>query len=414
MVGAGDGPAGWRSVVASGEFRALFAAQLLSVLGDQLARVAVSVLVYERTRSAGWTAVTYGLTYVPDLVSGPLLSGLADRYPRRAVMVATDLGRAGLVAAMAVPGLPLWCAAVLLVLVQALGAPHGAARGATLAAAMTGDRYVVAAAAQDVMVQTSQVVGFATGGAVVALAGTGQGLLLDAGSFLLSAVIVRFGVRARPAPHAATPAEQGAVWSWWGSLRTGLGLVLGDRRLRALLALACVAGCYVTVEGLAVPYAGEIGEGTAAVGLLLAASPAGTVVGTVLVTRLAPHARLRLLGPLAAGACLPLVLCAWRPGLALTALLWALSGMASGYHTVARAKFVQLVPDRHRGQCLGLAVTALRTAQGGGIMLAGLAASAAPASAVIAAFGALGAVLAVTAAAAWQRASRVAGPGTGG
>jgi MFS family permease len=103
MVEAGGKPATFRSVFASGEFLALFGAQLLSVLGDQLARVAVSVLVYERTSSAGLTAVTYGLTYVPDLVSGPLLSGLADRYPRRAVMVVIDLGRAVLVAAMAVP-----------------------------------------------------------------------------------------------------------------------------------------------------------------------------------------------------------------------------------------------------------------------------------------------------------------------
>lgn len=411
MVGAQGGrPATFGSVFASGEFRALFLAQLLSVLGDQLARVAVSVLVYERTESAGLTAVTYGLTYVPDLVSGPLLSGFADRYPRRAVMITTDLCRAALVAAMALPGLPLWCAAVLLVLVQALNAPHGAARAATLAAAMRGDRFVVASGVQDVMVQTSQVLGFATGGAVVAAAGTSQGLLLDGATFLVSAVLVRLGVRHRPAPAAEAAAGGPAVWSWWHSLGTGLNLVLRDRKLRSLVGLACVAGFYITVEGLAVPYAGEIGQGATAVGLLLAASPAGTVVGMLLLTRLPPQARLRWLGPLAVAACLPLVLCAWRPGLAVTVGLWALSGAASGYHMVARAAFVQAVPDRHRGQCLGLAVTALRTAQGGGIMLAGLAAAAVPASAVIAGAGVLGATAAVAAAAAWRRASAGAPP----
>ncbi|MEU4446154.1 MFS transporter [Actinosynnema sp. NPDC050801] len=411
---AEGGAATWRSVVASGEFRALFAAQLLSVLGDQFARVALSVLVFERTDSAGWTALTYGLTYLPDLVSGPLLSGLADRYPRRAVMVVSDVGRAVLVVVMALPGLPLWCAAVLLVCVQALGAPHGAARGATLAAALSGDRFTVAAAAQDGMVQTSQLVGFATGGAVVALLGVGEGLLLDAASFALSALLVRFGVRARPAPNG--PAEPGASTAgfWWLSLRTGAALVWGDRRLRALLALACVAGFYVTVEGLAVPYAAEIGTSTAAVGLLLAANPAGTVLGTVLVTRLAPHRRLRLLGPLAVAACLPLVLCAWQPGLLPTLLLWGLSGAASGYHTIARAAFVQRVPDRQRGQCLGLAVTALRTAQGGGIVLAGLAATAMPASTTVAVAGGLGALVALAATASWRRAATAAGPGATG
>lgn len=401
----------FRAVFASAEFRALFVAQLLSVLGDQLARVAVSVLVFDRTNSAGWTALTYGLTYIPDLAAGPLLSGLADRYPRRAVMVTTDLVRAGLVAVMAVPGLPLPVAATLLVLVQAAGAPHGAARTATLAAAMTGDRFVVASGAQDMMVQTGQVVGFATGGAVIAVAGTGRGLMLDAVTFAVSAALVRLWVVDRPTQGRSQDVES-AAWSWWDSLRIGLRLVVREPRPRALLGLACVAGFYVTVEGLAVPYASEIGQGPVAVGLLLAASPAGTVVGMFVLTRIAPQTRLRWMGLLAVAACAPLVVCLSRPGLLVTVGLWAMSGAASGYHMVAKAEFVKAVPDEHRAQCIGLAVTALRTAQGAGIVLAGAAASASSASTVIAGAGVLGMLVAAVAAGAWRRADAVP-PGTG-
>ncbi len=50
----------FRDVFAVGEFRALWAAQLLSVIGDQLARVALTVLVYDRTRSALLAAITFG------------------------------------------------------------------------------------------------------------------------------------------------------------------------------------------------------------------------------------------------------------------------------------------------------------------------------------------------------------------
>ena len=59
----------YRAVFAVGEFRVLYAAQVLSVVGDQLSRVALSVLVFERTASAGLTALTYALTYLPDLVA---------------------------------------------------------------------------------------------------------------------------------------------------------------------------------------------------------------------------------------------------------------------------------------------------------------------------------------------------------
>src|SRR5882757_5644126 len=74
-------------VVGVREFRVLWLAQTQSRVGDQLARVA--------------------LTLLPPLISGPLLAGLADRLPRRTLMVATDTVSAVLVAVMAVPGMPL-------------------------------------------------------------------------------------------------------------------------------------------------------------------------------------------------------------------------------------------------------------------------------------------------------------------
>lgn len=46
------------------EFRALWSAEVVSILGDQLARVAFSVLVYERTSSAALSAAVYALTFL--------------------------------------------------------------------------------------------------------------------------------------------------------------------------------------------------------------------------------------------------------------------------------------------------------------------------------------------------------------
>jgi len=60
----------FRDVFAVAEFRALWAAQLLSVIGDQLARVALTVLVYDRTRSALLAAVTFVASIVPTFVGG--------------------------------------------------------------------------------------------------------------------------------------------------------------------------------------------------------------------------------------------------------------------------------------------------------------------------------------------------------
>ena len=71
----------YAQVFANGEFRALWLAQLLSVAGDQLARVAMTVLVYDRTHSALWTALTYAVTLLPWVVGGLALSGIPGRLP---------------------------------------------------------------------------------------------------------------------------------------------------------------------------------------------------------------------------------------------------------------------------------------------------------------------------------------------
>jgi transmembrane secretion effector len=95
--------ASYRAVFAIREFRALWWAQVVSYLGDQIAQVAIAVLVYTKTGSPGLTALAYALTYLPPILGGPLLAGLMDVFPRRQVMITLDLVRDGLVELMALP-----------------------------------------------------------------------------------------------------------------------------------------------------------------------------------------------------------------------------------------------------------------------------------------------------------------------
>ena len=136
----------FRDVFTVTEFRALWLAQLLSVVGDQFARVALTVLVYDRTRSALLAAITFVVSIVPTFVGGLTLAWLADRYPRRAVMIACDLVRCALVLIMAIPGIPLAGLVSLLFLVTFVGAPFMSARSAIFPDVLTGDRYVMGTA----------------------------------------------------------------------------------------------------------------------------------------------------------------------------------------------------------------------------------------------------------------------------
>jgi MFS family permease len=400
----------FRSILAVSEFRCLWLAQILSVAGDQLARVAMTVLVYDQTHSAFWSALTYAVTLVPWIFGGLALSGLADRLPRQQLMVACDVARLVLVAVMALIGLRhaagpgLLVMVALLFAVTLLDSPFKAARSAILPDILAGEKYVLGVAASQTALQTGMVAGFALGGVVVAALHASGALALDAATFGLSALLVQAGVRRRPA--AARPGPAGG--SRLGEIAAGVRLVFGRGALRTLVLFGWLVTFYVTPMGLAAPYAARLHAGlplAITTGLVFAAVPFGTMVGSIAFGRLVPSARRRAwLGPLAILTCATLVLLALPVGLPEALAILAVSGAGASYQLVANAAFVAEVPAQRRGQAFGLANGGMQVFQGLWIVLAGaVAAHALSPGTVIAISGAVGAAAAGALALAWQR-----------
>ena len=109
----------YRQMLGPGEFRVVFAADIVSMLGTVVAAVALTVLVYQRTDSPALAASVMALAFVPYLLGGILLGAAAcRRLPARRMLVTCDLASAVLVAAMVIPGMPV---AGLLILLFANG-----------------------------------------------------------------------------------------------------------------------------------------------------------------------------------------------------------------------------------------------------------------------------------------------------
>jgi MFS family permease len=392
----------FHEVFAVREFRALWLAQLLSVAGDQLARVAMTVLVFDRTHSALWTALTYAVTFLPWVIGGLALSGLADRLPRRQVMVACDVARTVLVCLMALvslkapPAAALWIMVTLLFVVTLLDSPFKSARSAMLPDVLPGERYVLGTAVTQTTLQVGMVSGFALGGLVVAIVGVRAALLADAATFAASAGLARFWVHQRPAAAHSAVGNR----SQFAEMAAGMRLVFCDHRLRTLMLLGWLVAFYVVPMGLAAPYAASFHTSLPipiSTGLVFAAAPFGTALGAVVLGRVvAPASRQRLMGPLATASCGLLLLCWLQPGLVAALLIIAGSGACASYQMAANAAFVAAVPPERRGQAFGLANGGMQVSQGLWIVLAGATASSnaiSPATA-IAISGGLGAVLA--------------------
>ncbi|HWG93132.1 MAG TPA: MFS transporter [Mycobacteriales bacterium] len=370
----------YRDVLADREYRSLFAADGLSVVGDQVTRIAVALLVLERTGSALAASATYAASYLSWLLGGPVLSSLADRLPRRRVLLACDLARAGLVALLAVPGLPLPLLFLLLTVVGLLAPPFDAARSALLADVLDGERYVVGSALSSGVANVGQLLGFLAGGALVALLGTSGALLVDAGTFLLSAALVAAGVRARPAPRGEEP-----LGRLRAELVAGVRLVRGAPVLRGLLGWAVLsAGVVAPAEALAVVLARDAGGGPLAGGVLTAAVPAGYVLGVWAVLRLPAERRRALFPALTAVSAVFLCLTPLVGSLPLLVALWVVAGTGTALHLVANAAFVQAVPPHLRGRAFGVAGTALTASQGLVMLVAGGLAEVAGAAAAVA------------------------------
>ncbi|MEO7260011.1 MAG: MFS transporter [Jatrophihabitantaceae bacterium] len=385
------------------EFRVLWLSDAQSMAGDQLARVALSLLVFERTSSALLTALTYSLTFLPALIGGALLSGLADRLPRRQVMIAADLIRAVLIGVMAIPGTPLWLVCILLVFVVLAGSPFSAAESALLPEILTGEAFVVGTGLRTITNQLAQLAGFAFGGLAVAAIGARASLGIDAVTFGLSALFIGFGVRRRPAPTGGADAEP----SYLASVALGAKLVAKDPKLRTLLGFAWLLGLYVVPEGVAPPYARSLGVGAAGVGLLMAAGPAGTALGTYLFLRFVPGtSRPRWMPPLAIAGGLPLVACWLHPGIAVSIALWGLSGLATAYQIQVVTEYVRAVPDHRRAQAIGVAASGLLAAQGIGILFGGIVASRFGAASAVGLAGAVATGLAVWFTVLWAKVAR--------
>jgi MFS family permease len=409
----------FREVFAVREFRPLFGTFLLSTAGDELARVALTVLVYQRTSSPLLSALTFAIGHLPWLLGGPLLSAVADRLPRHRVLIAADVTRAGLLGLMAVPGTPLPVLLALLFLVSLCAPPFESARSALMADVLEGDRYAVATSLTNISLQLAQVVGFLAAGALVAAFSPSAALLIDGVTFAVSAVWLARGLHRRPAPTSEAGDGPRSVWQDIGD---GLRLIGRSPRLLAIMGVLWVATLFTTAsEGVAAPLVEQLGHGATTIGALLAANPLGVTVGGLVIARLvAPDRRERLIGPLVVLSLVPilaagLVAVLADPGqlaFAVVLVLLFVSGLGTSWLIPLNVSFVQAVPAAYRGRAFGVAVSGLYGVQALGAFAAGVGAEVLSPGGVVALSGGLGLVLVAPALIAYRRTQGHTGAGT--
>jgi MFS family permease len=397
----------YRQVFAVREFRVLWSSVILSTAGDRLALVALTLLVFDRTRSPLLAAAVYAVGYVPWVIGGLFLAELADRYSRRSVMVVCDAARAVLVGVMVLPHLPLGALVALLFAATMFAPPFDSAKASITPDILSGERYVLGTAVLQTTLLTGEVLGAVGGGVAVAFIGVRSSLAVDAATFVVSGLLIGLGLHGQPEsarPAAAQP--ESAPSSPLARMRDGFRLVFGDRALSTLLLFGWLIVFYTLPAGIAAPYVARLGGGPIATGAVIASTALGTMLALPVFTRFVrPRQRINLMGPLAILTCCALIPIGLRPGLAVSLVIFGASAAFGVYQVAANTAFVVRVPAQRRAQAFGIANMGVVVGQGAAYVAAGAAAELVTPAAVIAIAGGLGAVCALALTIRWRHVS---------
>ena len=323
--------------------------------------------------------------FAPQALGGALFTALADRLPPRLVIGAGLLTRAapGLVIGLW-PALPIPVMLALVAVAATLAPVFTAAISGLLPEVLEGDRYVLGRSVFSLTGAGTQIAGLGIGGAVLAAVPVRWLLLAAGGALMSAAAITRLGLR-----HRSARAPRGQARGIVRATMAGNAELLRDRTVRGLLLAQWLPGWFVAgAESLIVPYTGSLGQAGAA-GPLLAAMPAGMLIGDLLVGRFcAPATRTRLAFPLAAAMGVPLLALVFRPPLPLACLALLACGAGFAYQLGIQQAFLDSLAEQRRGQGFGLNATGTMGGQGLTPVVAGALAGSVGAAVAMAAAGA--------------------------
>ncbi|WP_309115293.1 MFS transporter [Saccharothrix sp.] len=349
----------YRSLFRTPEFTPFLLSFGASAAAQTIGALALGTLVFRATGSPLLSAVSMFGPQLAQLLGGALLLSAADRLPPRAILSGLGLAFAAGTAVLALPGLPIWAVFAVLLAQGLIASLGGGVRGGLLTEILTKDGYVLGRSVYNMLWGLTQITGFATGGALLTLLSPHTCLLVAAGFYLLSAVITRLGLTARPPRSTGRPSIS-ATW------RTNALLWSSRPRRLAYLGLWVPNGLVVGGDSLYISYAPDHA------GTLYACGALGMLAGDLAIGRLVPPAlRPRLATPLRLLLAAPYLFFFLHPNVIWSAVAATTASIGFAAGLVLQERLMSHTPDDLTGQALGLHGTGMVAMQGLSALIAG-------------------------------------------
>ncbi|MCU1673365.1 MAG: hypothetical protein JWN77_1478 [Frankiales bacterium] len=358
---------------------ALLAANAVSTAGTSMTLLAIPWFVLQTTGSAAQTGIVGACETVPLVLAAALGGPVIDRLGARRVTVVSDLLSAVGVALVpllhATGGLRFWQLCLVVAAVGLFRAPGDTARhvmvpGLVRLAEVPMER---ATSAYDGVSRGARMVGAPLAGALIAAVGPADVLVVDALTFVVSALLVWRYVPASLRPAAAQAGEGYLV-----QLREGLRAVRRDRLIAGITAMLLVTNMLDAAwAGVLLPvYARDVLDSSVALGVLFGCFGAGALAGTVLYSAVGPRLPrwpVYTVAFLLVGAprFLTFVVELPYPALLVTSVL---AGAAAGaLNPVLSAVEFERIPDHLQSRIFGVMTAGVLAGAPVGVLVGGLA-----------------------------------------
>ena len=231
----------------------LWTGAFVSNIGTWMESIAIGIYVTDVTGQAAWTGAVAAASFLPIGLLGPVGGALADRFPRRPLLMTTtfvQLGLAALLTVLFVIGAPSPAVVTLIVFGSGVAAALGfPAFQAMLPDLVPEEDLAGAMALSSAQYNLGRVIGPALAAVVVHFAGFSWALGLNALSFL-AVIVALLGV------HLPLPTRDAAE-SFWESIKSGMRYVRSDAGLRVSIAAMCLNTAVVAPFIALVPAMGE-------------------------------------------------------------------------------------------------------------------------------------------------------------
>ncbi|CAN5861931.1 MFS transporter [soil metagenome] len=393
----GLSPSAMAPALRSRNFRLFWIGQTISLIGTSLQVVAEGWLIYQLTHSNFWLGMTRFLALLPVLPISLVGGILIDRMPRRKLIQITQcclLVQSVIFGLLAVSGqLALWHIIVLYFIFGAILAIDHPARRAFLVELVTQDDLANAVALNAAVFNLSGLIGYALGGLLIATAGAGYTMLLNALTYIAPIIMLALiqvpdvaadrvdrvdrhrlptditlqsGEHPQPSAPAPQPFKaavtEGALTLWRQPALLG-----------AISLMAVVGGLTGPALGMLPAYADAVVHTNAiGLGILMAAGALGSILGTIAIARFARCARGPLLTMISLGLPILLFGFAFSTNLMLACILLVAIGAALLILQSLVITMVQLqIPDRVRGRVMTLYSILHAGSETGGNMVVG-------------------------------------------